>query len=112
MDVKKKKYSTVDSIRLNNVSKQNFRNDAISASTFNKNANYNDNRSIDDGISSVSHSNSNSNELNKISPISTANLASTLNLSNQNLTPNEAYSTSQRIKVLLSIGQLNFKILN
>ena len=99
MDVKKKKFNTMDSIKLNNTSKLNFRNELISAKESNKLMSNTDTHSIDDGISSVSHSNSNPNELNKISAVSSGNLAAILNLANQNLTPSDAYSTAQQIKV-------------
>jgi len=104
---KKKKYNSADTLLSKNQTSEKIhyihRNETISSPPKNP-IRSPKNSSVDDGFSSISHSISNSNDLNKKiinvgSGPSSANLATSLNLSNQNLTSNEAYATAQRIKV-------------
>ena len=101
---KKKKYNSTDALMTKSPTKEKIhyihRNETIGST----NKRSPKNSSVDDGFSSISHSISNPNELNKKvinvnSGASSTNLATSLNLSNQNLTSIEAYTTAQRIKV-------------
>ena len=101
---KKKKYSSTDTLLTKSPTKEKIhyihRNETIGST----NKRSPKNSSVDDGFSSISHSISNPIDLSKKnnnvnSGTSQANLAMNLNLSNQNLTTTEAYTTAQRIKV-------------